>query len=181
MALLEDAGLSLAQEQKNFYDYLHFSPIKVCIFYLNWCHIFDLVYCTYTTNILIPNGRCWFISSPGTKELLWLPIAYTSLLSRFVYFFGTDTVFDLVYCTYTTNILIPNGGCLFISGSGTKKLLWLPTLLSYQGLYYFWTDTVFGLVYCTNISILNGGSWFISGPGTKELLWLPTLLSYQDL
>ena len=29
MALLEDAGLSLAQEQKNFYDYLHFSPIKI--------------------------------------------------------------------------------------------------------------------------------------------------------
>ena len=33
MALLEDAGLSLAQEQKNFYDYLHFSPIKVCNFF----------------------------------------------------------------------------------------------------------------------------------------------------
>ena len=27
--LLEEAGLSLAEEQKNFYDYLHFSPIKV--------------------------------------------------------------------------------------------------------------------------------------------------------
>ena len=158
-------------------------------------------------------------------------ITYTSLLSRFVYFFLTDTLFDLVYCTYTTNILIPNGRCLFISGSGTKKLLWLPTLLSYQGLYYFWTDTVFGLVYaqtfqywmedaglslaqekknfydylhfspikvcnyfwtdtvfgllyCTltiNILIPTGGCLFISGPGTKELLWLTTLLSYQGL
>ncbi|CAG2221758.1 VPS13A_C [Mytilus edulis] len=29
VTLIEDAGLSLAQEQKNFYDYLHFSPIKV--------------------------------------------------------------------------------------------------------------------------------------------------------
>ncbi|XP_078330281.1 intermembrane lipid transfer protein VPS13A-like isoform X6 [Crassostrea virginica] len=27
--LLEEAGLSLAEEQKNFYDYLHFSPIKI--------------------------------------------------------------------------------------------------------------------------------------------------------
>lgn len=28
-SLMEHAGLSLAEEQKNFYDYLHFSPIKV--------------------------------------------------------------------------------------------------------------------------------------------------------
>lgn len=27
--LLDEAGLSLAEEQKNFFDYLHFSPIKV--------------------------------------------------------------------------------------------------------------------------------------------------------
>lgn len=28
--LMEEIGVSLAEQQKNFYDYLHFSPIKVC-------------------------------------------------------------------------------------------------------------------------------------------------------
>jgi hypothetical protein len=27
--LMDVAGLSVAEEQKNFYDYLHFSPVKV--------------------------------------------------------------------------------------------------------------------------------------------------------
>lgn len=34
--LLDEAGLSLAEEQKNFFDYLHFSPIKVRQKIDNW-------------------------------------------------------------------------------------------------------------------------------------------------
>lgn len=40
--LLDEAGLSLAEEQKNFFDYLHFSPIKVRqkIDIWTWCPFF---------------------------------------------------------------------------------------------------------------------------------------------
>jgi hypothetical protein len=83
MALLEDAGLSLAQEQKNFYDYLHFTPIKVCIFFLKWYLIWPCILHIYHKHFNTQWRMLIYLWFRNKKTSM---ITYTSLLSRFVLF-----------------------------------------------------------------------------------------------
>jgi hypothetical protein len=141
---MEDAYLSLVQEQKNFYDYLHFSPIKVCI-------IFELI--PYLALYTAQTFQYWMedagLSLAQEKKNFYDYLHFSPI--KVCNYFWTDTVFGLLYCTLTINILIPTGGCLFISGPGTKELLWLPTLHSYQGLYIFFEMIPYLTLYIAHI------------------------------
>ena len=97
---MEDAYLSLVREQKNFYDYLHFSPIKVCI-------IFELI--PYLALYTAQTFQYWMedagLSLAQEKKNFYDYLHFSPI--KVCNYFWTDTVFGLLYCTLTINILIP--------------------------------------------------------------------------